>query len=1165
MERLKARQSFIDHRGILKWFIALILVLNIIFASLPSMQIRNAFASEPAQQQSTTMEKVRNVLSLRTENNVLNGAMPCRGNAHMLVIDLCLQDKENELSTDDIRNMLFGDSYSYGSSVRNENVTDYFKAVSYGKLNVTGDVVNYVCDEYPENTDLPGILDEVLSEIEDISIYDCNNDGYFDGICFIYPDKVSSDSAHVGGFRHEYNGYMVGGVIHITNENYKSASTFIHETVHLMGLPDIYAKVSVNPSGTMADSVMDGSSSRWTRTSGSKTNDIPGIMKYLFGWIEDVTEVYEVGTTATYTLPSYSINPSAMVIYPNGDTDSKFVFFVENFTAEGNNWCVEGYDYVGTEGGLRIWKVYLNVDDNGAIIGNDRMTGCGMSPYKYLECINDGSKFILKPGMELTADTTPSSAYHDEFYFENNSCYPSNFLDSNVEIRNLSQTENGAVFDLLILAPEECEHSYLAVETPPTCENSGYTTYTCSVCGDSYTDNEIPALGEPWFVMTTELETGSKMNLDINISALDYSSNTWVSSDDGLFIDWGDGNIVRYSEDGVTAGSEIKVYWAYPDAVSSFVDCSSNELTALTVNRTYGYSDTIICRDNLLKFSTLPLNLSDDGHGSAYSGFTYDSQKPVVIPETVTAGNAIDLSSEYRIDSIYTNYTWYDTDGNVVEPFTANNGKFTFDNSAAGKVLYCEMINIRFPNLTLRTTEVTIEDFSYPVPDADDPWVVMTTELDVGSKLNLDISLSYFDKFWFTVNDSLYIDWGDGNIVRYSVDGVTAGKVIKVYWACPDAITSSFDCSSNELTALTVTRSYGYHHTVTCRDNLLKFSTLPLNLYNAGHGSSYSGFYYDSQKPVVIPETIAPGDAIDLSSEFEIDGVRTVYTWYDADGNAVTPATADNGIFTFDRNVLGSTLHCEMTNTRFNLLTLKTTEVFVKSGTNDCYGDNHQYKVVVTAPTCEKKGYTTYTCYHCGYSYTADETPMTEHSWKDADCKSPRTCSLCGLTTGNKGSHTYDDNVDGTCNVCRIHRETTENRTVMHMFRMYDPNSGEHFYTGSELERDFLVAEGWNYEGVGFTFSMTTGAPVHRLYDPVTYEHLYTMDEDEKARLMAAGWNYEGVAFNSAYDTEVPQYRLHNPNETRGAYHFTASIEERDYLISLGWEDQGIGFYSSWK
>jgi hypothetical protein len=32
-----------------------------------------------------------------------------------------------------------------------------------------------------------------------------------------------------------------------------------------------------------------------------------------------------------------------------------------------------------------------------------------------------------------------------------------------------------------------------------------------------------------------------------------------------------------------------------------------------------------------------------------------------------------------------------------------------------------------------------------------------------------------------------------------------------------------------------------------------------------------------------------------------------------------------------------------------------------------------------------------------------------------------------------------------------------------------------------------------------------------------------------------------------------------------GRYHFTSSQEERDWLISLGWIDEGLGWYSSLK
>ena len=38
-------------------------------------------------------------------------------------------------------------------------------------------------------------------------------------------------------------------------------------------------------------------------------------------------------------------------------------------------------------------------------------------------------------------------------------------------------------------------HSYEAVVTAPTCTAAGYTTYTCTICGDSYVDEEVAALG----------------------------------------------------------------------------------------------------------------------------------------------------------------------------------------------------------------------------------------------------------------------------------------------------------------------------------------------------------------------------------------------------------------------------------------------------------------------------------------------------------------------------------------------------------------------------------------------------------------------------------------------------------------------------------------------
>ena len=42
---------------------------------------------------------------------------------------------------------------------------------------------------------------------------------------------------------------------------------------------------------------------------------------------------------------------------------------------------------------------------------------------------------------------------------------------------------------------EKCEHTYSSVVTDPTCTKKGYTTHTCTKCGDSYKDNYVAATG----------------------------------------------------------------------------------------------------------------------------------------------------------------------------------------------------------------------------------------------------------------------------------------------------------------------------------------------------------------------------------------------------------------------------------------------------------------------------------------------------------------------------------------------------------------------------------------------------------------------------------------------------------------------------------------------
>ena len=84
----------------------------------------------------------------------------------------------------------------------------------------------------------------------------------------------------------------------------------------------------------------------------------------------------------------------------------------------------------------------------------------------------------------------------------------------------------------------------------------------------------------------------------------------------------------------------------------------------------------------------------------------------------------------------------------------------------------------------------------------------------------------------------------------------------------------------------------------------------------------------------------------------------------------------------------------------------------------------HSYTSVVTAPTCTEGGFTTNTCSACGDVTVTNRVGSMGHTWSDATCSTPQTCSVCGVTQGehvDHGAYTYSlvNNVHTfTCPVC---------------------------------------------------------------------------------------------------------------------------------------------------
>ncbi len=131
------------------------------------------------------------------------------------------------------------------------------------------------------------------------------------------------------------------------------------------------------------------------------------------------------------------------------------------------------------------------------------------------------------------------------------------------------------------------------------------------------------------------------------------------------------------------------------------------------------------------------------------------------------------------------------------------------------------------------------------------------------------------------------------------------------------------------------------------------------------------------------------------------------------------------------------------------------------------------------------------------------------------------------------------------------------------MYRVYNPNSGEHFYTASTVERDHLIELGWKNEDIGWYAPVKSDVPVFRLYNPNAGEHHFTTSAVERDALVKEGWNDEGIGWYSDEAQTVKVLRQYNPNAYANNHNYTTSQYEFDHNISLGWQDEGIAWYAA--
>ena len=201
------------------------------------------------------------------------------------------------------------------------------------------------------------------------------------------------------------------------------------------------------------------------------------------------------------------------------------------------------------------------------------------------------------------------------------------------------------------------------------------------------------------------------------------------------------------------------------------LQCQNNQLTVLDVSNNTALTE-LLCQNNQLTFSSLFLP------DQPLDTFTCSPQQGTV-PITLGTNNTVDLFNENIGGN--TDYIWYRADGTVVDSslYAETNGVFVFTGLPAGTVVYCEMTNVLYPDLTLLTTEVTLNDstaVTLDAPTLNQPTVVNGTTLRL-TWTPIENASGY--TIYYAVNPSAPSDFqsrsvpGDGDIGTFDLDDLT--------------------------------------------------------------------------------------------------------------------------------------------------------------------------------------------------------------------------------------------------------------------------------------------------------------------------------------------------------------------------------------------------------
>jgi len=379
--------------------------------------------------------------TIKTKRQYNTQVMPSIGDINILVVPVLIPgydtiDKYSDSTDakDEVKQDIYQAFFGEGDN-KYESVKSFYKKSSYGKLNISGTVTDWLDLSslgYESASDIT--LDETYTVAKqaveyakslgiDTQEYDNDKDGYIDGLWLIY----SAHNYNKGGpITDDYNywaytswGNQSGSSAQkadVNNPVYNlfgwasydymyegngtknvDAHTYIHETGHFLGLSDYYSDLSTySPIGKV--DMMD-----------SNIIDLNSYSKMLLGW----TKPYIALGNGTINLKSMQ-NENALIVIPSDNTSiennefdpfSEYIL-IELYTNEGLNYLDSKEKYstsplAMSSSGVRIY----HIDNRKYIIDKTDSSNITSKVYEKGDVIDTNHRLILPITNSLSSNT----------------------------------------------------------------------------------------------------------------------------------------------------------------------------------------------------------------------------------------------------------------------------------------------------------------------------------------------------------------------------------------------------------------------------------------------------------------------------------------------------------------------------------------------------------------------------------------------------------------------------------------------------------------------------------------------------------------------------------------------------------------------------------------